>query len=857
MKTKEYIAYLNLHKDIVKMFISLCTVYLAYLVVLFYIIELITNNLKLTHVTVIHNIFNFPYIIYDGIFIVGLILLILFNLCKIISFLKKYYRSIMVFNPINWIDYSFGAFLLVTIYEILSYKFTVLYVFTIVIIIRLIIPLIKGILRPKHSINQEFPLELDIPIKKIDEDKLHRENFIDNLYDRIKNLNFDKSFVFGLYGEWGSGKTSMLNLLKEKLKKEKDIIVIDFNPWIYDDETAILNGLYNEIDIALNKEYLMDNLRSALLKYAKLLSTGVNLFNFFIFSFSNVGQADIKKRISKVIKRIDKRIVVIIDDIDRMSPENILYIFKLVNIVNNFDKLFFIISCDKEIINKKIKNKVKDPLYLERIIQTDESVPKILLEDIISYIENDLIKIYKYFDIDMGEYSFAYLNYFGSYFADLRKVKKYINLIKIDIGSISTKDDKPFNKKDIYLTDFFILEMLKTFFLIVYDDIYSNSSVYIKIDKRGDLYGDSIFKNIANDQSQSGVLALTHLNLLLGNIDYKYREYVSNAICYLFPRVENLFLNTKDLHKTYNNLYTPMQSPNKEKDTDSLQSRIWHEDSFYRYFTMRISKKDISYNEMKTYIELLNNSNDINSIANFFLATMDKKLLIDKLSNSSWGLKTNGSIKLIKIICNNIEKLKKKPEDIYVYIDFIKSLLNIPMVNPNETIMQGVFKDIFNSININKKTFLFIVSLYSYLNLNTQGGQFLRSPDMRRETRSIINRFIKNTEYNTFKDNINNRRDFILALYHWLGYGTTISADERNDNSIHVKGYIKRSVVDKKSLINFISILKDANFDLTILNDNEFFGKEIFDKARKILKYNKSLKTKDKNLLTWFIKWKL
>ena len=71
---------------------------------------------------------------------------------------------------------------------------------------------------------------------KISGDTLNRRNFAESLALNIQNY-FDRQDInncltIGLMGEWGSGKTSILNMTEEYLKDSK-IKIIKFNPWIY------------------------------------------------------------------------------------------------------------------------------------------------------------------------------------------------------------------------------------------------------------------------------------------------------------------------------------------------------------------------------------------------------------------------------------------------------------------------------------------------------------------------------------------------------------------------------------------------------------------------------------------------
>lgn len=110
----------------------------------------------------------------------------------------------------------------------------------------------------------------DKPIEKIKQDELSRETFIKNLSKAIIN-SFESeepidSLTIGLMGEWGYGKTSCLNMISENLKNEdKDIKIIEFNPWIYSSDNQLTEYFFNELIYGLEDE---DNdLRMDLNKY--------------------------------------------------------------------------------------------------------------------------------------------------------------------------------------------------------------------------------------------------------------------------------------------------------------------------------------------------------------------------------------------------------------------------------------------------------------------------------------------------------------------------------------------------------------------------------------------------------------
>ena len=91
----------------------------------------------------------------------------------------------------------------------------------------------------------------DDAINSFEDDLLNRSSFVENLSSSLLSWNDKKSLVIGLFGKWGSGKTSIINLLEKQLSsgkeekslkdKKKSPIVINFNPWGYSETEDLLD----------------------------------------------------------------------------------------------------------------------------------------------------------------------------------------------------------------------------------------------------------------------------------------------------------------------------------------------------------------------------------------------------------------------------------------------------------------------------------------------------------------------------------------------------------------------------------------------------------------------------------------
>ena len=156
---------------------------------------------------------------------------------------------------------------------------------------------------------------IDEPIKFIEQDLLGRAEFIENLYKEVISLASDDSFVFGLNGKWGEGKTSVVNLLKGKIEENDDFLVVNFNPWYFGNEKAVLNAFYKQIEQALSQKFVFPNLKETFTKYHNLIYLGMSRAGIKM-DFSHVEESieKTKERIESYIRHSEKKIIIFIDD---------------------------------------------------------------------------------------------------------------------------------------------------------------------------------------------------------------------------------------------------------------------------------------------------------------------------------------------------------------------------------------------------------------------------------------------------------------------------------------------------------------------------------------------------------------
>lgn len=231
----------------------------------------------------------------------------------------------------------------------------------------------------------------DAPIKISSEDLLNRDNFANFIVQEILSLNTSEGYVISITGPWGSGKTSIFNLIKGKEDLE-EYIFIDYNPWMISGVDTLIHGLFREINSKLRKKgrkwgKVADNINNYvdLLEPLATLPTvggGISILlsvNKSVKKFRKMREKSLeeqKSQVSEDLRGLEKPIIVFIDDIDRLEKNEIREIFKLVRVTANFPNIIYILAFDRIYVESALSEYApQGRAYLEKIIQMNFEVP--------------------------------------------------------------------------------------------------------------------------------------------------------------------------------------------------------------------------------------------------------------------------------------------------------------------------------------------------------------------------------------------------------------------------------------------------------------------------------------------------
>lgn len=271
----------------------------------------------------------------------------------------------------------------------------------------------------------------DKPIEKADEDLLGRSDFAKQFGKSISEYDSEDGLVIGLYGKWGSGKTSIINMAiseisvyedeAQKIENEKwysrlykrirksdtsqkteedqnhNPIIIRFSPWNYSDKNNLISLFFHELKNKLGvtkKEKRKEKIGKAISQYSDIIdalsiipAVGPAIVPILKTTSKAAGAKlmetpslnDAKKKLCEALEDFNHKIIVFIDDIDRLTTPQIKDIFQLVKQVGDFPNIIYVLTMDREIVCNALSeyHNIDGDEYLKKIVQVSFEVPEI------------------------------------------------------------------------------------------------------------------------------------------------------------------------------------------------------------------------------------------------------------------------------------------------------------------------------------------------------------------------------------------------------------------------------------------------------------------------------------------------
>lgn len=351
------------------------------------------------------------------------------------------------------------------------------------------------------------------PITKETEDKLGYPDYAAVIAEKLNQSKFEEAFAIGINGKWGSGKTSFLNLVKEKISTERRIVV-DFKPWNAHDPQAILKDFFETVQVAISPYHA--TLASEIREYGKKLvelhnnslsqslSATFDLLTGYTDSLSNQYQ-----QINQGLKKIDHQLIICIDDLDRLDNKEINEVIRLIRNTANFYNTVFLAAYDREYLLSAIKqlNEYNYQHFLEKIFQLEINLPGFSMSILKNYLSQEIIKVFgsgheAECKAAVDELYTYQVNVLKDWIASIRDINHILNSLIVNAVQI---------KEEVLITDMLKLELLRYRYPLVYSDLFYQAERWL--DSEGaSRYGGEPTYSLKKDNQQQLIVAANLLD---------------------------------------------------------------------------------------------------------------------------------------------------------------------------------------------------------------------------------------------------------------------------------------------------------------------------------------------------------
>ncbi len=448
----------------------------------------------------------------------------------------------------------------------------------------------------------------DLPIKSSKDDLLTRASFSRALADAILSYNNKDSVVTALFGSWGSGKSSVVNMVLERIEEVSSSmvaagqpIIVKFNPWNYSDQNQLVGQFFRALSVALKRgdpgvdaKKAGEQLEAyseffkplALIPEPTGLGTGLATAAAVVFKTVGVAASrwgrlkskdldQIRKDLDALLAKQQRKILIIIDDIDRLNTVEIRQIFQLVKALGDFPNTVYFLAFDRDVVVKALAQvqEGSGDEYLEKIVQIPFQLPiisKTEVEKVLFGQLDELIKDLPETRWDQTHWGNVYQSGLRFFFATIRDVTRYINSLRFSFAMV---------KDEINPVDFLAVTALQVFEPAAYDGLRENSDLFAGV------FGTGYHNRDAEVQQ-----AKVRCDEILSRAVVLSKEQLLELLTELFPKLESIYKNMG-----YGSDFLAGWRQN---------GRICSPDKFEIFFRLSIPPGEISEREIETTLGL-------------------------------------------------------------------------------------------------------------------------------------------------------------------------------------------------------------------------------------------------------------
>ena len=473
----------------------------------------------------------------------------------------------------------------------------------------------------------------DSPIESAEDDLYGVLPFAKVLAKSFLSIKKPVGTTIALRGPWGSGKSSVVNLLRKELQGHPDTLhVSEFKCWWFRGEEVLALAFLQNLNSILSEELedkvkgLVPKLGRGLLQAGPVIGTAAALitsgplaaligksldFSKIFFPKEDTLETTFKK-LAEVLKKEKRRFLIIIDDMDRLNPEEALAIFRLVKSVGRLPNVMYLLVFDRELIEKAVRElyPAEGPHFLEKIVQAGFDLPEPMRTDLNQAILASIDKICDPGESEQHRIVNIFADVVAPYLTTPRHVVRFQNAISVTWPAI---------ENEISLADFIALETLRLYEPSLFNSIRSGMSRLCS----------------SKDQPERREQEDRFTEFLSG-VHASNHETAKAALQRLFPRMEQ---QVSGFHAGWDE-----------------ERRVCIEHHFNTYFQMSLGDNTLPVNDIK---EMADRADDDEFIKNKFVEAANQRrrtdtsmvpVLLDELNTHAGKIQKDKVPALVKTL---------------------------------------------------------------------------------------------------------------------------------------------------------------------------------------------------------------
>lgn len=491
----------------------------------------------------------------------------------------------------------------------------------------------------KKEKNHNDNYESDQPLDPAHENAKDYDNLLEQLKRAVNWKSKPEAFSIGIVGPWGNGKSSLLKLLKYNLNppisiwqrleayisfpEKRDILVLEFSPYLNHNENEIAQEFFLLLSNTLCKYH--GKLGPLLLAYAQKLTnlyTKKDLTGFLskpANSLHGKSAGELYTTINNLLEELDKKVVILVDDLDRLRSTEILEVLKILRNTASFHHLIFVVAMDKEYVVRRLKDQgeISNARFIDKFFQLEFYLPQVPREKLLMAFKKQVAttifssdaRIENAFDLAMTNPG----NLFADYCRNYRDVKRLANQVRLEY---------PILGKEIHFKDFINITCFKMRFPQVVSYINKNRNDILRIDTSSNFF--YLAGNNLTDQVTEQYDGTLDSQITTERIVHKYRVFSSeskNAI----NLKQDLQIDDSQYPLLVKSLAYLFGEENEIESTDSIK----YENNFRLFMQQRMDEVALSNDAFRSIIDQWNKDqlmDELNSLSEDGLFQLKNRL---------------------------------------------------------------------------------------------------------------------------------------------------------------------------------------------------------------------------------------